>query len=124
MACTGIRSTHWSAAYRPMNSPIRRWPGSMENCGSATPTDAGTLPGSASSTRRIDQVILTMDWTLLHDPLFSARMPALPEADAMRLARHIIWACVLGGAGFTFARRLGSRWRLPAGTVLVAWTLV
>jgi len=65
-----------------------------------------------------------MDWTLLHDSLFSARMPALPEADAMQLARHIIWACVLGGGGFAFARRLGSRWRLLAATVLVAWALV
>lgn len=65
-----------------------------------------------------------MDWTLLHDQLLSARMPALPGAGAMQLARHVIWACVLGGGGLVLARRLGLRWRSPGATVVVAWALV
>ena len=68
--------------------------------------------------------MLATDWTLFYDPLLSARMPALPGAGAMQLARHIIWACVLGGGGLVLTRRLGSGWRLLAATVLVAWVLV
>jgi len=65
-----------------------------------------------------------MDWTILYEQLLSARMPALPGAGAMQLARHIIWACILGGGGLVLARRLGLRWRSPGAAVLVAWVLV
>ena len=68
--------------------------------------------------------MLSMDWTILHEQLLSARMPAFPGAGAMQLARHIIWACILGGGGLVLARQLGLRWRSLGAAVLVAWVLV
>ncbi len=65
-----------------------------------------------------------MDFSVFPSTLLQASSPALPDALAMRLALHGVWAIALASAAMLLATRLARPYRLGLVLVVLIWTLL
>lgn len=65
-----------------------------------------------------------MDFSAFPTTLLQASSPALPDALAMRLAMHCVWAIALASAAMLLATRLARPYRLALVLVVFLWTLL
>lgn len=65
-----------------------------------------------------------MDMSVFLNPLLSTDNPVLPDATAMRVALHLLWAIVLGSGALLMTGKLARPYRLGLSFLVIAWSLM